>query len=95
MNRRAFVVTGGVLLGGGAPRGTERDRVTENPESSASLSRSATLLHAPLDELTIVDLQRMMSSGEQTSRSITQLYLERIDSLDKKGPELRHMLETC
>ena len=35
----------------------------------------------------------MLSSGEQTSRSITQLYLERIDSLDKRGPELRHMLD--
>jgi amidase len=34
-----------------------------------------------------------MSSGRMTSHSITQLYMARIEELDRKGPTLRHVLE--
>jgi amidase len=34
-----------------------------------------------------------MASGEQSSRSLTETYLVRIDALDRKGPELRSVLE--
>ena len=34
-----------------------------------------------------------MESGERTARSITQLYLERIEALDRQGPELRSVIE--
>jgi amidase len=40
-----------------------------------------------LDELTIADLSRF------TSRSLTEKYLSRIDALNRKGPELRAVLE--
>jgi len=46
-----------------------------------------------LDEATIPALQTAMSSGRMTARSITQLYLSRIDELDRKGPTLRHVIE--
>ncbi|HJQ10809.1 MAG TPA: amidase [Gemmatimonadaceae bacterium] len=46
-----------------------------------------------LDEATIDDLQKWMASGRMTSRSITQLYLNRIGALDRKGPSLRHVIE--
>ncbi len=49
---------------------------------------------APLDEMTIAELQAGMARGELTSHSITQHYLERIASLDRQGPTLRHILET-
>ncbi|HEY4735695.1 MAG TPA: amidase, partial [Gemmatimonadaceae bacterium] len=39
------------------------------------------------------DLQTAMSSGRMTARSITQLYLNRIGELDRKGPTLRHVIE--
>src|SRR4029453_3126531 len=35
-----------------------------------------------------------MESGQRTARSITELYLRRIDALDKRGPELRSIIET-
>jgi amidase len=47
-----------------------------------------------LDEATISDLQKKMVSGEESARSLTEKYLARIEALDRKGPELRSVLET-
>jgi len=47
-----------------------------------------------LEEATVSDLQEKMASGELTSRKVTELYLARIEALDKKGPALRSILET-
>ena len=46
-----------------------------------------------LDELTIADLQKRMVSGEDTARSLTEKYIARIEALDKRGPQLRSVLE--
>lgn len=46
-----------------------------------------------LEEATLDDLQRWMASGRMTSRSITQLYLNRIAAVDRKGPALHHVIE--
>src|SRR2546430_8783257 len=47
-----------------------------------------------LEDATIAELQAGMTSGKYTSRSITAVYLQRIEALDKKGPVLRSVLET-
>lgn len=47
-----------------------------------------------LDEVTVAELQASMESGERTARSITELYLGRIEELDRQGPELRAIIET-
>jgi amidase len=46
-----------------------------------------------LHETTIDDLQRAMREGTQTARSITELYLARIEALNRQGPELRAIIE--
>ncbi|TSD67442.1 amidase [Inquilinus sp. KBS0705] len=46
-----------------------------------------------LNEATIDSLQQMMKSGSHTSRSITELYLKRIDAIDKNGPKLNSVIE--
>jgi amidase len=46
-----------------------------------------------LNELSIGDLQKSMDEGSLTSREITQLYLDRIDTLDRQGPALRSIIE--
>ena len=46
-----------------------------------------------IEELTVADLQKMMGAGEQSARSITEAYLRRIDALDRRGPELRAVIE--
>jgi amidase len=60
-----------------------------------SLPRAGRVVISPfeLEEATIADLQAGMSSGRMTSHSITQLYMTRIEELDRKGPTLRHVLE--
>ncbi|MDP2886534.1 MAG: amidase [Ignavibacteria bacterium] len=46
-----------------------------------------------LDESTIAELQKAMSSGKYTAHSITQKYLTRITAIDKKGPTLNSIIE--
>jgi amidase len=46
-----------------------------------------------LEEVTIAELQQRMSSGRETARSLVEKYIARIDELDRRGPELRSVLE--
>ncbi|MGB3849516.1 MAG: amidase [Tunicatimonas sp.] len=47
----------------------------------------------PLEEVTVRELQQGMESGEYTARSITQMYLDRIEAIDQNGPTLRSVIE--
>src|SRR5215471_3715158 len=47
-----------------------------------------------LEEATIEQLGQMQQSGRRTARAITQLYLDRIEAVNKKGPEVRAVIET-
>src|SRR5437879_4200211 len=46
-----------------------------------------------LEEVSIADLQAGLRSGKYTSRSLVESYLERIDSLDRRGPIMRQVIE--
>src|SRR5215216_7461972 len=46
-----------------------------------------------LPEWTISELQEKMESGELTGRRLAELYLERIDAVDKNGPYLNSVIE--
>src|SRR5690606_34412871 len=46
-----------------------------------------------LNEISIQDLQRKMQNGELTSKSITEIYLNRIEAIDQKGSQLNAVLE--
>ena len=65
---------------------------------SAGVAQAAddrtSILSFELSEVTIAQLRRAMESGEQSARSIVEKYLERIEAIDRKGPALRHVLET-
>ena len=45
------------------------------------------------NEVTIAQLQEKMNSGKLNSEEITQKYLDRIERIDKNGPELRSVIE--
>ena len=47
-----------------------------------------------VEEATIADLQQRMQAGRETSRSLVEKYLARIEALDRQGPALRSVLET-
>ena len=46
-----------------------------------------------LEEATIADLQKRMESGQDSSRSLVEKYVARIEALDTQGPRLRAVLE--
>jgi amidase len=46
-----------------------------------------------LEEATIADLQRRMETGQDTARSLVDKYLGRIEAIDRRGPELRSVIE--
>lgn len=46
------------------------------------------------EEMTIVELKEAMEAGRLTSRALTEAYLDRIDALDRRGPELRALIVT-
>jgi amidase len=46
-----------------------------------------------LEEATIAGLQQRMQSGQDTSRSLVDKYLARIEALDRSGPALHSVLE--
>jgi amidase len=47
-----------------------------------------------LEEVTIPELQAAMDSGRLTAHAVTEMYLERIEEIDRHGPKLRSVLET-
>jgi amidase len=47
----------------------------------------------PLEEATAGQLQEWMTSGRYTARQLTELYLRRIDDVDRAGPALRSVIE--
>jgi amidase len=46
-----------------------------------------------LNEVTIDELQQKMQNGTYTAKSLTELYLKRIEAIDKKGPALNSVIE--
>jgi amidase len=46
-----------------------------------------------LDEITIAELQQGMQSGKYSSRGLVEKYVDRINDIDKKGPELNSIIE--
>jgi amidase len=65
------------------------------PALARAVARTVPLPAAPfeLEEATIAGLQAGLQSGKYTSRALVAAYLQRIDELDRRGPELRALLE--
>jgi amidase len=88
MDRRSFLLTGAAAFAvPGAGEGRTRLGAIGN-------ARTPDVPAFELDEVTIAELQKRMTSGQETARSITEKYLARIAALDKQGPSLRAVLET-
>jgi amidase len=46
-----------------------------------------------IEERSIAELQTALGRGELTSHQLVEQYLQRIESMDRRGPNLRHVLE--
>jgi amidase len=62
-------------------------------ELHSSMSSAPAVQTFELDEATFSDLQDGMKSGKFTARSITEKYLDRIETIDKQGPALNAVIE--
>ena len=79
VNRRTFVgsaMAGAFVLRRGAISGPGDSPVPAQTQPFA------------LDELTIDALQARMKSGQDTSQSLVEQYLARIDAIDQRGPAI-------
>ena len=93
MDRRDFVRLGavaGVMAVGGKPLGAE---ILDDRVAPALRKNRFAISPFELEEATLADLQAGMSSGRMTSHSITEQYIVRIEELNRRGPNLRHVLE--
>jgi amidase len=63
-------------------------------ESSSGQNQPTAVSAFELDEISISGLQKGMQSGRFTARGITELYLARINSIDKHGPGINSVIET-
>src|SRR4051812_3930139 len=86
VTRRSFV---GVAIAG-AVGARARSVISEAPETA---SGAQPIPAFALEELSIDDLQSRMRAGAETSQSLVQKYLARIDALDHRGPAINAVIE--
>ncbi len=93
MQRRNFLKTGtlaGLSLGTLAAASCNLVSTDKKQDSSPTDNSPDDFT---LNEVTIDTLQQKMQSKEYTSRAITELYLKRINDIDKSGPKLNAIIE--
>src|SRR5438128_7447346 len=85
MKLRQFAGIGaGALLAALAGGCAARDESMPAPPSATTFD---------LEEATIAHLQRRMETGQDTSRTLVDKYLARIEAIDRNGPALHSVIE--
>jgi amidase len=90
MQRRNFLKTGAVA---GLTLTTLSASSCKQPSSPSGGQDEQKTDDFELNEVTIDTLQQKMQSKAYTSRQIVELYLKRIDAIDKNGPKLNAVIE--
>jgi amidase len=95
MHRRNFLKTGSLagLTISTLVAASCNQPVTENKADDSANGANDKDDVFELSEITITDLQQKMQAKQFTSKLITELYLKRIDQLDKKGVMLNAVIE--
>jgi len=84
--RRQFLASGAAVAAGAS--------LHPALPGAPAVAEAASVAPFEHDEATVADLQAKMSSGELSSRRLTEAYLARIEALDRTGPALRSVIET-
>ncbi|HET9430014.1 MAG TPA: amidase [Chitinophagaceae bacterium] len=92
MKRREFLTTG-TLAVAGATTLLATSCNTESTGQKENLTTTDAKDDFELNEITVSELQEKMEGGKYSSEQITQLYLTRIEALDKNGPALNSVIE--
>ena len=94
MNRRKFIENTSLASLSLAAVSTLTECKTDSDKKSVAITSAATVSDDfSLNEATIDDLQNKMQSGALTSRAITEMYLKRIEGIDKNGPKINSVIE--
>jgi len=93
MNRRIFLRNGSLAGLALSTFSFEACSSQARPEEQATGATTPDAEPFALHEATIDSLQEKMRSGALTSRAITELYLKRIEAVDRNGPKLRAVIE--
>ena len=88
MKRRNFFKT--AALAGGTLAVSSLNSCVQTPVQNSVPEDYSTF---ELNEVTIAQLQEKMKSGAMTSEEITKKYLDRIERVDKNGPQLKSVIE--
>lgn len=88
MKRRNFFKT--AALAGGTLAVSQINSCVQAPVHNSAPEDYSTF---ELNEVTIAQLQEKMKSGVMNSEEITKKYLDRIEQIDKNGPQLRSVIE--
>jgi amidase len=93
MNRRKFLTTTAIAAGVAA-RAQEPKPQTQQPAPADVQQAPGVRRNSfELDELTVTDFGNRIKQGSLSAERIAQLYLERIDEIDRRGPALRSIIE--
>ncbi len=90
-SRRAFI---GATAAAAASAAFPRRALADGSRHAANVAAAHEPTPAELDERSIAELQRALASGALTSHALVQQCLDRIASMDKRGPMLRAVIET-
>ncbi|MCC2546729.1 amidase [Hymenobacter sp. BT175] len=95
MNRRIFLHTGSLagLTLATLPFSACSTEPDQKKAAAGSAGPAAEADRFELQEATIAQLQEKMQSGQHSARSLTELYLQRIEAIDKGGPKLNSVIE--
>jgi amidase len=93
LDRRDFLKRGAL---GGVAAMTAAAAGCTSPDATAGGAAGSASATSPfeLEENTLEMLQAGMSEGRLSARGITEMYLARIEALDRQGPMLRSVIET-
>ena len=98
MNRRLFLRTGALASAAASTLTLAACSTSPSATAPAQADPAGGTAGAPetfaLHEATLADLQQHMATGRHTSRALCGLYLQRIEALNTKGPNLRAVIET-
>lgn len=91
MNRRNFLKNSSAATIGVAALAASCNETAQQKKVGAESTNAADDFE--LNEITIDELQQKMQIGVYTSRKITELYLNRIDAIDKNGYKINSVIE--
>jgi amidase len=91
-DRRSFLKAG--VLGGAAAAMTAAcGPGAPSPGRPAAPDETPQPVAFELEDATLDDLQKRLTAGQDSARSLVEKYLARIAALDRQGPALHHVLE--